>query len=154
MQVTISKLADKDLENFKQLLKVFENVFEMNSFVTPDDAYLLQLLHNPDIIFMIAEAEEKVVGGLSAYVLPQYYSAAKHAYIHDVAISTSYQRKGIGKKLIAAFNTYCENAGYEEVFVAAEKDDEHAVEFYRSTGGEALDSVHFFYKLNNTRSNI
>ena len=148
MEVKISKLSQNDTTALKELLSVFEVVFEMEPFIVPDDAYLRGLLLNPDMMFMIAEADGKVVGGLSAYVLAQYYSKEKHAYIHDVAISTAYQRKGIGKKLIAAFNDYCQKMNYAEVFVAAEKEDAHAVEFYRATGADELESVHFFYKLN------
>jgi aminoglycoside 3-N-acetyltransferase I len=149
MQVTVSKVSENEIDRIKQMLSVFEDVFEMESFVVPDDNYLYKLLQNPDIIFMVAEVDGKVVGGLTAYVLPQYYSQCKHAYIHDVAISTSYQRKGIGRELIVFFNNYCKSMGFEEVFVAAETEDEHALAFYRSTGGEAMESVHFFYKLNN-----
>ena len=148
MEVKISKLSQNDTTALKELLSVFEVVFEMEPFIVPDDAYLRGLLLNPDMMFMVAEADGKVVGGLSAYVLAQYYSKEKHAYIHDVAISTAYQRKGIGKKLIAAFNNYCQTMNYAEVFVAAEKEDAHAVEFYRATGADELESVHFFYKLN------
>lgn len=150
MEVKISKLSQNDTTALKELLSVFEVVFEMEPFIVPDDAYLQTLLLNPDMMFMIAEADGKVVGGLSAYVLSQYYSKGKHAYIHDVAISTAYQRKGIGKKLIAAFNDYCQKMNYAEVFVAAEKEDAHAIEFYRATGADELESVHFFYKLNST----
>lgn len=148
MEVKISKLSQNDTTALEELLSVFEVVFEMEPFIVPDDAYLQTLLLNPDMMFMIAEADGKVVGGLSAYVLAQYYSKEKHAYIHDVAISTAYQRKGIGKKLIAAFNDYCQKMNYAEVFVAAEKEDAHAIEFYRATGADELESVHFFYKLN------
>ncbi len=147
MEVLISKLSQNDSVKLAELLHVFEAVFEMKSFTVPDESYLQRLLENPDMMFMVAELDGKVVGGLSAYVLLQYYSKEKHAYIHDVAISTAYQRKGIGNKLIASFNNYCQKMNYAEVFVAAEKQDAHAVEFYRATGAEELESVHFFYRL-------
>lgn len=147
MEVKISKLSQNNNLKLAQLLHVFEAVFEMKPFATPDAVYLNSLLQDPDIIFMVVEVDGKIIGGLSAYVLSQYYSKEKHAYIHDVAISTAYRRKGIGKKLIAAFNDYCQKMNYAEVFVAAEKEDVHAVEFYRATGADELESVHFFYKL-------
>lgn len=69
------------------------------------------------------------------------------AHIYDLAVSTSYQRKGIGSKLIAFANEYCKQSGFEEVFVQAEKDDDYAIDFYRSTKpAEELEAVHFSYK--------
>jgi aminoglycoside 3-N-acetyltransferase I len=148
MQTSIYPLHENDIHKFQELIEIFADVFEMNTFSMPDTNYLKSLLQNTEFIVMIAETDHKVIGGLTAYILPQYYSQAKHVYIHDVGISTSYQRKGIGRQLIKSFNEYSKNLGCEEVFVAAEKEDDHAVSFYRATGGEALESVHFSYTLN------
>jgi aminoglycoside 3-N-acetyltransferase I len=147
MHSTVCKLSPNDIDKFKQLLKVFEDEFDMDPFPVPDDSYLQSLLLNPAMIIMTAEVEHQVVGGLSAYVLAQYYSRGKHVYIHDMAVSKAYQRKGIGKNLIALLKAYCESMGYEEIFAAAEKADTHALEFYRSAGATSLESVHFFYNL-------
>lgn len=147
MDFTIHKLSYSEADMLVQLLKVFEDVFEMEPFAVPDTEYLVSLLKNPEILFMVALNQQQVIGGLSAYVVPQYYSKTKQLYIHDLAVSTKYHRMGVGTKLITSLADHCRMMGYEEMFVAAEKADTHALEFYRSTGATSLESVHFFYDL-------
>jgi aminoglycoside 3-N-acetyltransferase I len=69
--------------------------------------------------------------------------------VYDLAIDKEFQRKGIGKQLIAAVNKHCREMGFEEVFVQADKVDEYALDFYRSTNTtEEEDVSHFYYTLN------
>jgi aminoglycoside 3-N-acetyltransferase I len=144
----IKKLSPTDIDAFMQLILVFEDVFEMQSFRLPKQEHLLHVLAKPDFIVFVALKDNRVIGGLTAYTLHQYYSEKPLAYIYDLAIQTKYQRQGIGKKLIAAINTYCSENGYEEVFVQADKVDEYALDFYRSTKPtEEEPVVHFYYTL-------
>lgn len=75
------------------------------------------------------------MGGLTAYKLQQYYSSQLLVYIFDLAISTKSQRQGIGQSIIREFNLLCKNLGTEEVFVQADLVDDHAIDFYKKTGG-------------------
>jgi ribosomal protein S18 acetylase RimI-like enzyme len=148
MAVEIKKLGYNDLNNFKALVRVFEDVFEMKDFNIPDDDYLQQLLKKDSFLVFVALSEDKVVGGLTAYVLQQYYSVRPLVYIYDLAIKTDYQRQGIGSILIAGITKYCQETGMEEVFVQADEEDGYALEFYHSTGATAEKVVHFYYPLN------
>ncbi len=97
---------------------------------------------------MVAIAENQILGGLTVYILDQYYSEQPLAYIYDLAIAKKFQRQGIGKKLITALREYCNENGFEEVFVQADKADDIAIDFYRSTKITAEEQVvHFYYKL-------
>ena len=97
----------------------------------------------------IASSEDKIVGGLTVYVLEQYYHIKPLAYIYDLAVTASFQRKGIGKKLIDAVNNHCREQGFEEVFVQADKIDDYARDFYRKTRPTNEEDVsHFYYTLN------
>jgi aminoglycoside 3-N-acetyltransferase I len=140
-------LQPGDTNKLTELLKVFEEAFEMKPFAALSPDYLNKLLQQPNFLIMTASVDEKIVGGLTSYLLPQYYSQTVHAYIHDLAVHSSFQRKGIGRQLIDAFMNECKKREIQEVFVAAEKADDYALEFYRATGAEELESVHFFYKL-------
>jgi aminoglycoside 3-N-acetyltransferase I len=96
----------------------------------------------------VAVKENHVIGGLTAYSLDQYYCDRPLAYIYDLAVSKSYQRQGVGKKLIKNFKDYCLENGFEEIFVQADKVDSYALDFYRQTnitGEEQV--VHFTYAL-------
>lgn len=145
----IEKLGENDLEKFIAAIRLFEDVFEMKNFSIPNDNHLQNLLNKPDFFVFVALLENKVIGGLTAYVLAQYYSEKPLAYIYDLAVDTQYQRQGVGKKLIAAMNKYCTKNGFEEVFVQADKVDDYAIDFYRSTHPtEEEQVVHFYYILN------
>lgn len=146
--IQITKLSAQNIDTFIELIRVFEDVFEMESFVMPDRSYLNELLGRNDFLVFVAIAQGKVVGGLTVYVLHQYYSVKPLAYIYDLAVKREFQRQGIGRKLIAAVNAYCSQNGFEEVFVQADEVDGYALEFYRSTGITAEEKVrHFYYNL-------
>jgi len=148
MSPLISKLNSQDLNQFIALIRVFEDVFEMENFRIPDENHLQNLLSTDNFHVFVSLVDNQVVGGLTAYTLEQYYSERPLVYIYDLAVQTRYQRQGIGKMLMAAINQYCREAGMEEVFVQADEVDDHAIEFYRSTGGIAEKVVHFYYPLN------
>jgi aminoglycoside 3-N-acetyltransferase I len=148
MSLEIRKLEKQDLDNFIALIGVFEDVFEMQNFIIPDEKHLQQLLQKDSFFVFVALSGKEVVGGLTAYTLEQYYSTQPLVYIFDLAVQTRYQRQGIGRKLMAAINEYCKNTGVEEVFVQADEIDDYALEFYQATGGIAEKVVHFNYPLN------
>lgn len=153
--VTVIKLHEKDLERFMEVIKLFEVVFEMEPFPIPASAHLQKLLGKSDFFVFAAIIENKVAGGLTAYVLDQYYARKPIAYIYELAVDSNYQRQGIGTKLIAEMNNYCKEKGFQEVFVQAEKVDDYALDFYRSTkptGEEQI--VHFYYTLDKTKTGL
>lgn len=149
MEIQIHVIPPSQTEDLKSLLTVFEDVFEMEPFTHPSDEYLLKLLSSGKFFAVIAKSENRVIGGLTVYILDQYYSEKPQAYIYDLAVLTEFQRRGIGKKLMAFTIEYCREQGYESAFVQAEEVDDYAVEFYRMTKpSEELVAVHFAYKLN------
>jgi len=146
--IQIQQLAKNDLANFQKVLLLFEEVFEMENFSMPEDTHLQGLLAKPDFAVFAAFQEDQVVGALTVYVLEQYYSTKLLAYIFDLAVATQLQRQGIGKKLIAAVRQHYQALGFEEVFVQANREDTHAVNFYRKTEpSEEEDVLHFNYFL-------
>ncbi|WP_420386296.1 GNAT family N-acetyltransferase [Roseivirga sp.] len=148
MDIQIKVLGTNQLEEFKQLVAVFEKVFEMKNFSLPKEKHLQQLLNKDNFFPVVALKEHEIVGGLTVYVLDQYYSEKPLAYIFDLAILEEHQRKGIGKQLINFTKNHCRALGYEEVFVQADRVDHHAVNFYRSTQPtEEEDVLHFYYTL-------
>lgn len=136
-----------DLREFVQLIGVFETVFEMKDFKRPTEKHLLGLLEKEDFLVFVAISDRQVIGGLTAYTLGQYYTELPQVYIYDLAVKTEFQRQGIGKKIRDAIIDFCKNMGMDEVFVQADLEDRHAIDFYRSTGGRAEKVIHFSYQL-------
>jgi aminoglycoside 3-N-acetyltransferase I len=145
MNIIIKRLNTGDIKEFTEMIRLFANVFEMEDFQMPGHAYLTTLLSRDDFIVYAAQYENTVVGGLTAYTLHSYYSQSSDVYLYDLAIGTSFQRKGIGKKLLLTLTEYCLQNGYKEFFVQADEADTHALGFYRSTGGSAEKVIHFTY---------
>jgi len=145
MEIKIKKLSSEELDKFIALIKVFE----MKNFILPEKTHLSKLLSKPEFMVFIALKDEEVIAGMTAYTLEQYYNEKPLAYIYDLAVLEKYQRKGIGKKLIEEVNNYCRMEGYEEVFVQADKVDDYALDFYRSSSPTTEEQVvHFSYQLN------
>ncbi len=148
METEIKILSHKDITDFSELIDVFEEVFEMKNFMKPDNDYLEKVLTNPNFLVLIAKAGDKVLGGLTVYILDQYYSQNPLAYIYDLAVLKNFQRKGIGKALIRHVTDYCKKNGFDEVFVQADRIDAYALEFYRLTKPtNEEDVIHFYYSL-------
>lgn len=147
MDVHIKKLGPGEMDQFAALINVFEEVFEMENLLGPDPGYLENLLRKESFMVYVAMFGERIIGGLTAYVLPSYYFQSSEVYIYDLAINPDFQRKGTGRKLIEAIKTDCKALGLREVFIQADKIDQHAIDFYHATGGKSADVVHFSYPL-------
>ncbi|MFA5834164.1 MAG: GNAT family N-acetyltransferase [Bacteroidota bacterium] len=147
MNITCQKLNEQDLDRLTALIRVYENVFEMHNFSMPHTDHLQTLLTNGKIIFYTALLNNVVVGGLTAHILSSTYYPSSEVYIYDLAVRTEYQRKGIGKQLIASLKEYCTGLGIKEIFVQADVVDQHALDFYKATGGVAENVIHFSYSL-------
>jgi len=151
MDLEIKKLSTQDADDFSHLIRIFEAVFEIDNFKMPHKKHLQRLLGKPDFFTLVAKYDNKVLGGLTVYILHHYYSTKPVAYIYDIGVSPDYQRKGIGKKLITYLTDYCKENGFEEAYVEAETNDAQAVNFYRTTSfSKQLQATHFTYCFSKT----
>lgn len=141
----IKRLGKHDISDFRNLIEIFKDVFE-NEEQIPDNNRLGNLLSNTDFMVFVVKLNDKVVGGLTIYVLHRYYSVKPIAYIYDVGISPNHQRQGFGKALIAEVCKICKENGFEDAYVEAESDDSDAVSFYRKTKfTNEMNAIHFTY---------
>lgn len=144
---SLRRLGSGDLFLFRQMLKLFEQVFAMDTAPNVSDSYVEQLLATPSFFGVVAIHNSVVIGGATAYELPMYYSQQPELFIYDMAVSPAYQRKGVGSSLISTLKQHCRERDIACMFVEAHEEDSHAVEFYRSTGGSAESVVHFTYAM-------
>jgi aminoglycoside 3-N-acetyltransferase I len=144
-KLEVRQLTQADLAVFSLLIRLFNTVFEADEAAIGSETTLSKLLSNNNFIALAAFYENELVGGLTAYELPMYYSDISEIFLYDLAVKSAYQRKGIGKSLIRYVRNYCTNYGINEFFVLAHAEDEHAVEFYRATGGKSEEVINFLY---------
>lgn len=147
MKIEYKKLETEDLGHLTKLIKVYEEVFEMENFTLPTAQYLQSLLEKETVIFYVAMIDKKVFGGLTAHVLPSTYFLSSEVYIYDLAVETEFQRKGIGRQLTSSLKEYSASLQLKGVFVQADLEDQHAIDFYQATGGIAESVVPFSYEL-------
>jgi aminoglycoside 3-N-acetyltransferase I len=146
-QDLIKKLSIGDIDKFKTLVILFNEIFESEPDKIPCDDYLINLLANPDFVAFVLMVDGSVMGGLTAYLLPKYYSEGAELFLYDVAIHPDIQRQGHGKELIHAVKQYCLDHNIADMFVDAHADDIHALEFYQNTGGKGDKTFQFSYKI-------
>ena len=142
----IKHLTKEDVSKFTLLVNLFNTVFEEEHPTIGSEANSLRLLNDSRFIAFAALAENEVVGGLTAYKLPMYYSDSSEIFLYDLAVKPEYQRMGIGKGLIQSLKEHCVKNGIKDFFVMAHEEDEHAIEFYRATGGRGERVVNFLYE--------
>lgn len=67
----------------------------------------------------------------------------RELFIYDLAVVAEYQRKGMGRRLVAALRADAAQQGVDEAFVPADEEDTHALDFYRAIGATAAPVVMF-----------
>ena len=145
--ITIKALSPTDIRDFQKLIKLYEDVFDMQHFTVPAADHLQRVLVNPGFRAIVARDRDQLIGGLTIYTLEQYYSTRPLAYIFDLAVATAYQRQGVGRQLMEFTIAYYREQGYEEIFVQADRIDEHAISFYRSIlPSQEEDVIHFTFE--------
>lgn len=139
-------LERNDLPLLRELLQIYQQVFETDQIRLSDDIFLKGLLDNKQILFIVAKDQGEVLGGLTAYLLPSVYENNTQVYIYDLGVKESRQRQGIGKKLMACLQDHCATQGYREMYVQAHAEDSEAISFYQSLSGSAEKVFHFTFQ--------
>lgn len=141
----IIQLQPNDAATFRELVLLFASVFDTNAAVIPGEAYLAAQLAQPGFVAFAAMLDGVVIGGLSAYELRDYRAEGSELFLYDIAVRPDMQRTGAGRQLMDALKAYCSENGIRELFVAADEEDQDALDFYKATGGEEAKVVHFSY---------
>lgn len=133
--VSVRRLAPGDRALARDTFLTMAGVFEVDA--TPlSDAYLDRLLARPDVRAFAALEGDRVVGGLRAHVLPMTTSERSEVFLYDIAVVPAQQRLGIGRALVDALRAMAAAEGIDVVWVPADNEDTHALDFYRALGGE------------------
>lgn len=124
------------------LFAVFARVFDEPAEVLSDE-YLDRLLRRDDFVAIAAFENDIVIGGIAAHTLPMTRAEASELFIYDLAVLPEHQRRGVGRRLVQQLCAEAMADGVDTVFVPADNDDRHALDFYNAIGGAAA-AVTFF----------
>lgn len=146
MKAIVQQLEKRDIESFRSLIQIYVDIFGMEDYLPITNDNLQNTLQQPHFEVFVATIDNKVVGGLTIYILQPYYAAKGIAYIYDLGVAEQYQRMGIGKELLNHLKTFCAANNLEEMYVQAEAIDRHAINFYRGTNPTSeMEVIHFNY---------
>jgi aminoglycoside 3-N-acetyltransferase I len=142
--IRIHRLQAQDAALARELFTLMAQVFE--EVCAPlSDAYLNTLLQRQDFWVLAAFADDALAGGLTAHVLPMSRSQSRELFLYDIAVRADVRRHGIGARLVAALREQGAQAGIATVFVAADEEDTHALNFYRALGGQESVVRHYTF---------
>jgi aminoglycoside 3-N-acetyltransferase I len=136
MEIKTKRLALINKEEAQNLFTMMAEIFAEDC-VPLNDRYIERLLCRDEFWALAALADDIIVGGIIAHELPMTRSESSELFIYDIAVRPNYQRRGIGTLLFRALCVEASKAGIQDVFVPADNDDVHALDFYRSLGGVA-----------------
>jgi aminoglycoside 3-N-acetyltransferase I len=126
------------------MFRVVASVFGEEARQLPD-AWVDRVIAREDFWAFGAYDGDACVCGLTAHTLPMTRGAYSEIFIYDIAVHEEHQRKGIGRALVAALREEAAAAGTTDLFVAADNEDSHALDFYRALGGEAAPVTMFSF---------
>ena len=139
------KYQTAQLDTFKDLLRVFGDAFEeVETYqnAVPSDEYLESLLQSDDFIALVSLTDDKVVGGLAAYVLKKFEQERSEIYIYDLAVLERHRRRKIATGLINKLREIARELGAWVIYVQADVGDDPAIKLYESLG--TREDVHHF----------
>lgn len=142
LEIRTRRLTSGDVDRARQLFFLMADVFEETREHLSDD-YLERLLTRQAFWALAAFAGDEIVGGVTAHTLPMTRTESSGIFVYDIAVRKDRQRRGIGRLLLTGLCEAAAAMGIDEVFVPADNDDKHALDFYRALGGSAA-SVTFF----------
>jgi aminoglycoside 3-N-acetyltransferase I len=145
--VEYRKLAIGDESSFSKLVLLFNKEFESPDLNYVNDKNIRSLIAKPDFICFVAFIGDEVVGGLTGYELLMYDQEGSSMYLYDLAVDKNYQRRGIGSNLVGELMEYCRSKDIKDLFVQADVEDQHAVEFYNKIGGDDSETIQFSFHL-------
>jgi aminoglycoside 3-N-acetyltransferase I len=132
----VERLTVADVERAQVLFATMAAVFEIDSEPLSDD-YLARILVREEFWALAASVDGRIVGGLTAHTLPLTRAEVSEVFIYDIAVISDYQRQGIGRQLVATLRAEATAFGITVVFVPADNEDAHALDFYQALGGVA-----------------
>lgn len=99
------------------------------------DAYIAHLLQQGSFWAIAAIDEGRVIGGLTAHLLPMTKAEHFEMFVYDVAVREDRQRQGIGQTLVSWAVREAFAFGARSVFVLADNLDVDAIRFYQKLDG-------------------
>lgn len=133
MDVQIRRMEQGDVEKVSCLERqIFSQPWSRQGF--------LDALANENVIFLVAEAEKRIVGYCGMYC------ALDEGEITNVAVDSETRKKGVGRKLMDKLLGEAKTAGIRTVILEVRVSNEAAIRLYESFGFTVWGTRKGFYE--------
>ena len=141
---TIRRASADDAEELFSLVTQFATSFrpERAAF----DVSLKALLADEAACVLVAEHQGRVIGSCLGFDHYAFYANGRVSWVEEVMVEPECRRHGVGRKLMAAFESWAKSRGSKLVGLATRR----AAPFYAALGYE--ESAVFFRKLMNKQA--
>lgn len=143
MNIRFATLKDK-----KQILKLFD---EFSVLLSAEDIpsevggeILDEVLSRKDTMIFVAEEDNKLIGLISFYILPNIRHGMKRGHIEDTFVTSNARRKGVGGALFSAVKDYCIKNNIKVIKLASGNELTEAHKFYEENGGKTTEKFFRF----------
>ena len=99
------------------------------------------VLDDPDACLLVAESRDQVVGYVLGFVHVTFYANGPVAWVEEITVREADRRGGVGRRLMAAFETWATDRDARLVALATRR----ATAFYEALGYQA--SATYFRRL-------
>ncbi len=134
----ISSIIIRKAEVFdiNQMLQLFEQLFSIEEDFTFNEpvqsqGLAMMLNDNQHRCIMVASSGKQVMGMCSAQLFVSTAEGGMAALIEDMVVAKTYQRQGIGKKLLHAIETWAVQKGVKRMQLLADRNNVKALDFYK-----------------------
>lgn len=131
--VRVVRLGVGDSQRARAMFSLLAEVFEESNSELSDE-YVRRLLDSAAFWAYAATLDGELVGGLTAHTLMMTTTERAEVFLYDLAVRPSHQRRGVGRSLVERLVRDADDVGIDAVFVPADDEDQHALDFYRSLG--------------------
>ncbi len=135
----IRRAEPKDSPAIFLLVSAFATSFavEQAAFERSFDALVMQ----PDACIIVAETNGEISGYLLGFDHLTFFANGRVAWVEELMVSKAFRGKGVGRKMMEAFEAQAVERGNKQIALATRR----AAEFYKALGYE--ESAAYFRKM-------
>ena len=139
MGLDLVRLSSSDFHQIDEILEFFAAEFDdSESYLShkKSQRYLERLLGSSSFICLAARIQDRLAGCLVAYELIKFEQERSDIYIDDVALSSSFRRRGVATALIDYLKGIAKSVGAWVIFVQADTSEgnQPAINLYTKLG--------------------
>lgn len=136
------KIGNASVEDIPGLTALLDSLFaievDFSADITKQAQGLQMIIDNPKfaIIKVARDAENKVIGMVSAQLVISTAQGTYSAWVEDMVVAEKYRSMGVGRKLLEAAISWAKEKGASRAQLLVDIENEPALGYYQHLGWE------------------